>query len=292
MSEVEKDTAKQPPKNREELLLYVGELLQNARNQKQASLSHISSQLRLPKQHLEDLERGDWSNLPGEVYALGFFRQYAQYLQLDIEQYIVQLKSGHYELTKPLTFPDPPVAPAKKWIILAGLTFVILLVVFNIVDHEVAPLPSQLMQQHETKQSTPSVIVQETETIPANAEKLDLSPVSESPIEVINKPKTTTLTKEKKPTKIIHSYLLKAIKSNVWLQLHKPGNPPKLIREALLKQGQSMLVRQQHGLLLSTGNAPALEIYIDKKLIVKVGELGSSKNKVLHGYRLTLGANQ
>jgi hypothetical protein len=82
-----------------------------------------------------------------------------------------------------------------------------------------------------------------------------------------------------------YTYQLKAVNEDVWLQLHQAGEPPVLVREALLKKGETMSITHPTPLVLNTGNALALEVTLNGKIIVAAGSLGK-KGKVLRGYLL------
>jgi len=309
-----KDTniEKNSPPSRDELLISLGHRLQSGRQEAAISLLDASSHLNLSQSYLEALEHGDWSIMPGDVYALGFLRQYAKYLHLDIEDSVEQLKLSQYTLTKPITFPDPALAPNKTWMVVSLLAFLLLFVVFNMFDHEPAPLPSQLIQQHaaEKLDSDPienitleknmpdNAIIEATPETIVNTPPAELSiaqPAISKAIVNTQQPKSFTpkiTTPVATPTVMSpsiteHTYHLKAVDADVWLQLHEATEPPVLIREALLRQGQYINVTKSGRVLLTTGNAASLEVMLDDILMIKVGSLGK-KGEVLRNFELTL----
>jgi len=282
--------------SREAILLEVGELLRSERNKKTISIEMVANALNFRKVYLEALEAGDWSNMPGEVYALGFLRQYATYLHLNLDHTIEKLKSGHYQLTKPLTFPDPPVAPKKSWMMVAALAFILLFIGLNLFDHTPAPLPSQLMQDSAVNMqksdkandtsntATPKNLTTDTVVKPeavTNVTKGKEKQLQSTPKAKIKPKIEIPATQETSP----YNYKFTAVTGDVWLQLHDRNEPPALIREVLLKKGESMRVTSPKALKLTSGNSLALKIYLNKKLIVQVNELGE-KGKVLRGHLL------
>ena len=62
-----------------------GELLRNAREQKNLDLEKISREISIERRYLEGLENEDNGVFPGEAYLAGFLRNYANYLDLDAE---------------------------------------------------------------------------------------------------------------------------------------------------------------------------------------------------------------
>src|SRR3546814_15493342 len=60
-----------------------GQILRRAREEKGLSLKDIADKTRISLHHLEAIEAGAFSRLPGRPYALGFSRTYARALELD-----------------------------------------------------------------------------------------------------------------------------------------------------------------------------------------------------------------
>lgn len=87
----------------------VGERLRNAREDLGLELRQVSETLRIRYAHLRALEEGDLRELPGQTYAVGFVRTYADYLGLDSREMVERYKeemSGIPRSTQ-LVFPTP-----------------------------------------------------------------------------------------------------------------------------------------------------------------------------------------
>jgi len=282
--------------SREAILLELGELLKSERGKKNISLDTVSSALNLRKVYLEALESSDWSHMPGEVYALGFLRQYAAYLHLNLDHTIEKLKSGHYQLTKPLTFPDPAVAPKKSWMIVAALIFILLFIGLNVFNHTPAPLPSQLMQNSAVQIQGADKLKHASNTVESESSNKDVlvkSTAITKPVKGKEAAHQSTLNTNKKlkietsNSKLLpaYSYKFTAVTDDVWLQLHDSNEPPTLIREVLLRKSESMKVTYSKALRLTSGNPLALKISLNNKPLVQVNQLGK-KGKVLRNYLL------
>ncbi len=64
----------------------IGRQLYEERIRRRLSVEEAAQALRIRRDFLVALEEGNWSSLPGEVYAQGFCRNYARWLGLDGEQ--------------------------------------------------------------------------------------------------------------------------------------------------------------------------------------------------------------
>lgn len=283
---------------RQALLIEIGRKLTAAREKRGESIDAPARLLKLSRSNLASLESGDWAGLPDEVYALGFLRQYSRHLQLDITHELELLKNGQYLLTKPLTFPDPAVAPSRKWAWIAGIAFVVFFILFNILnssngeietsDAEVEFVPAE--------QSDVDTTVDEAE--PGNDEQ---TPAVETGTSAIaDRPTTATATTAVETTQETapapaqkHLYRFEAVGGDVWLQIFLPDESGvkrgKPHREALLKQGYHIDVSSRsERLWITCGNAPSLRIKVDGKIAADTGSL-SNNRKILRDHLFTIG---
>ncbi len=112
---------------------YLSEKLQEAREQKGASLQDAAIATKIKIEYLRALETGDYLQLPPRAYVKGFLKIYARYLSLD---YVVltRLYDEMYESPDAqMVFADPkPTFPAfasgLKWKSVAGTAGTVLLV--------------------------------------------------------------------------------------------------------------------------------------------------------------------
>lgn len=267
--------------SREELLNELAQCLKKARKARQLSPEEIALTLKLRPVYIECLESGDWSEMPGEVYALGFLKQYASFLGVDVSDSIEKLKTGQYKLTKPLTFPDPPIAPNKTWVIVAALAFVVVLILFNLIGEEPIEehaLPTPAISEVNTLTASTDIPAPITDGAEQNEQE---SVTSENP--PVDEPVVT------ESPAVEHEYKLSAVDADVWLQLHTEENPDEStapLREALLHAGESISVYHASPyLILTCGNPIALEVEIDGTRVISAGSLGQS-GKVLHNFKL------
>jgi len=281
--------AAEPKIDRQTLINQIAARLVGAREASGQSVEQVMRDLKLRRIYLEALESGDWDALPGQVYALGFLRQYAAHLHLDVEKEIEQLKDGHYQLTKPLTYPDPPIAPSRKWAMLAGAAFVVILILFNLSGHD------------EPHEPVPPFVASEPEPSPAaepQAETPPVEPAGETAAQA-TEPEAIRPTAPVEPEIVatptaasnmpLHLVDLAAVDSEVWLEIYLPdaeGNPGEQVKQKLLQAGEHLLLNIADPVLLITcGNAAGLQISVDGEERVAAGSLGRP-GRVIRNYRL------
>jgi len=71
-----------------ETVLTVGECLKRRREELDISLKGISEKLKIKIGYLENLEMGNYEELPPDVYVKGFIKSYAQFVGLDSEKMV------------------------------------------------------------------------------------------------------------------------------------------------------------------------------------------------------------
>lgn len=110
-----------------------GELLKNAREEKNLSLDTISAALTIDKKYLEGLEDEDNGVFPGEPYMIGFMKNYSEYLELD-SAYI--LKLYHNKKIQESPVPEGLIEKPKSekfWPILISSIVAVILIVVTVV---------------------------------------------------------------------------------------------------------------------------------------------------------------
>lgn len=94
-----------------------GAKLRAAREAAGLSLAEIASRTRVPIRHLEAIEAGDYSALPGSTYTIGFTRSYAKALDLDeaaiVDEMREELVQGGYRAATARTPDYEPADPAR-----------------------------------------------------------------------------------------------------------------------------------------------------------------------------------
>lgn len=101
-----------------------GQRLRIQRKRKKISLAQAEEETKIRAHYLHALEEGNLSDLPGEIYTLGFLKKYAQYLKMDVSSIVDQYKREKEILQKlgrtPIPFKE--VSSAKK---ISGTRFLI-----------------------------------------------------------------------------------------------------------------------------------------------------------------------
>lgn len=94
----------------------LGQQLKTARERKKIGTSEAARKTRIKIQHIEAMERDDFSRIPAPAYAKGFIKIYAEYLGLDPEPLIAEYLERYAPRERPpLVEEEPSEEPRKSW---------------------------------------------------------------------------------------------------------------------------------------------------------------------------------
>ena len=90
----------------------LGQTLRTRREQLGIGLDQVERDTFIRSRQLTAIEEDRFDALPGEAYARGFVRTYADYLKLDPETCVQYLNSAHFPTGRRRPQPDPrPASP-------------------------------------------------------------------------------------------------------------------------------------------------------------------------------------
>ena len=261
----------------------VGEVLRRTREFYGKSLEDVERALRIRSSQLDAIERGDISALPGRVYAIGFVRSYAEYLELDGDR-VVQLFKGQYmdgQSRAALSFPVPAseTKTPALWLVSGAL---VLASVFMLSWHqlnkqdrsivrEVAQLPAHI-ETHVNEEILIDALdtpLQEAAS-PAQIGVVEDDEVQEQDTE---EPEVENMGAGVQQTGII----LKII-GDSWVEI-KDGEGGILVSR-VLEKGEEYFVPDNPGLSMSLGNAANVEINVEGRSLKPLGKEGDVRRGI------------
>ncbi|MEX2047463.1 MAG: RodZ domain-containing protein [Chloroflexota bacterium] len=127
----------------------LGETLRTQREKKGITLEQAASDTRIREKFLKGLEDSDYQTLPGTVYTKGFLRNYAEYLELNTEELVVQFHQERDLPDVPRSFkPMNPImrrsliftpAVLVPVVVLAGIVLFVSYLYYQFVSFAVPP---------------------------------------------------------------------------------------------------------------------------------------------------------
>lgn len=247
----------------------VGEILRRARVHYNQSLSDVEGNLRIRSAQIDAIEKGDFAQMPGRVYAIGFVRSYSEYLGLDGDKMVGLFKTQYNAFSNrpALSFPST-MAESKlpsPYIIMGSLVLGILFIafwsLFMLPNHksEVIPeVPEQL-----TQSTLPSISVTDAQAM-EDTQQAEAK-IEDKPIEPI------------KPANQVEL----VVSENSWTDIRNAKGD--IILRQILKPGDKYIVpvgEAGKGLVMSTGNAGGITVFIGGKKVGVLGQGAQVKRKI------------
>lgn len=253
----------------------LGADIREARERLGWELKAIAAHLRIRASYLEAIETGRIGDLPGNVYAIGFLRTYAQALGLDPEEIGRRFReqTSHLNRKTELDFP----APVPERGVPAGAV-VLLGVVLAIGAYAgwfrfsgsgqpdsqpVQPVPPRLMPLAEApaplrpmSEPPAPARVASSEALPAMPSISPSSAAAAMPVPVPVPPPAAVPAVAADATRIV----LRA-RADAWMQVRdRQGN---VVLNRVLRGGETWPVPAKGQFLLTTGNAGGTDILVD-----------------------------
>ncbi len=274
----------------------LGEELRDARLALGLSVEDVAAELRIRRVYLIALEEGRVKDLPSPAYAVGFVRNYAGALGLDPSEMVRRLRDAVATGARKhdLVFPEP--VPERGFpagvLVLAGAVVAIGAYVAwynwagsgNRTVDAVPPVPARLEPAARTgealRPAAPAPVAPATGT----------APVAPAPNVVAAAPTPTTVIVPALPVPTPvpvqvptpaappvaaappadQSRITLRAKAETWTQVRDTRANQTLISRNL-RPGESFVVPNRDGLLLSVGNAALIEVLVDGQLSPNFG---------------------
>jgi len=259
----------------------VGEVLRRTREFYGKSLADVEGALRIRSSQIGAIEQGDISDLPGRVYAIGFVRSYAEYLELDGGRVVRLFKSQYMDGQgkAALSFPVPAseTKTPALWLVSGALVvasiFMLVWHNFNKVDRSIVQDVAQLPEHIETHINEEILIdaldipLQEAAARGQSGVVEDnavAQEVEESVVENMGGMQQTGI-------------ILKIIDDS-WVEI-KDGEGGILVSRVLVK-GEEYFVPDNPGLSMSLGNAANVEIIVEGQSLKPLGGDGDVRRGI------------
>jgi cytoskeleton protein RodZ len=282
----------------------LGKRLREAREGRGLSLVQVQAATRIRRTFLEALEEEHFDQLPGDVYARGFIRNYARFLGLDPEETLQAYKIAAgkpIRANTPQILSEPLARPASHvWLsVLAGVAIVLLLALGGWYGYSrlylgMAPWPifnlPLIPAATATREATPTQVIVATQTLePTSTQVIQSTPPTATPD--IVQGNTTTPTFEKAtatvmptttltPTKIIGIVIDGKVTATTYVEVTADG---ERVFTGTLEPGNARVWTAQREIRFLVGNADGLKLVVND---VEAPALGKSGEVVTVVYNL------
>lgn len=251
------------------------------------SPEEVEEEIKIRTKYIEALEEDDYDVLPGKVYVKGFVKLYGEYLNLDVPDLLDRLEEFYAGPAKeePLVeeekaidkaadkpkFELPEFKLEKNHLIIGGIALALIALLI------VVPAIAKFFKSDNKADTKEQIPVEENTDQPvANKNKSQENPLLTDE-EQEEKDKEDERKQEEKDkenedlTLRIKIIDVSSEKDECWVQMYSDGAKEY---EGILEEGQTKTIKADEKIKISVGNAGVAEVYLGKKKIGLLGELG------------------
>lgn len=257
----------------------IGDILRATRIHYDQTLQDIERTLRIRECQIEAIENGDIERLPGRVYAIGFVRSYAEYLNLDGDQAVEMFKRqylGNTVNSRPtLPIPAEESRVPSFWLVFLSLVLVgaaiYAITTYRYTDQlrvmPIPPVPERVERHSDNLLVAPEITEPEIGMMAGDA----YGPVPETGAEETTSSVAPEDIADKKG-------IILNIKEDSWVQI-KDQNRKNLVSE-VLRTGDQYFVPDSAELTMSLGNSGGVEIIVNGKTLEPLGQRGEVRRNI------------
>ncbi|MBR2214495.1 MAG: helix-turn-helix domain-containing protein [Selenomonadaceae bacterium] len=272
----------------------IGDTLRRGREAKGLSIKDVEKGTSIRALYIEALEKGDYATLPGEVYAKGFLRNYANFIGLDADMCLRQYNDeNHPEMSAADTASVDDEKPRKVDAThlvsgedfrqrveegSSGSKFVLAMVLVAVLvggsyfaffsgDNGSAKGGKQVATQNKPASS---VTVETPKRQPEPTRPATVAPAS-------NVATTKNQPESKPPAKNGQVEVSAVFSDRCWTKVVADG---ETVYEGIAEKGKTLSWQGKDKITLTAGNAGAVELTYNGKSMGRAGELGQVVDKV------------
>ncbi len=289
--------AREPTRNQpDEVVLEafreVGQILADARKEKNLTIWQVAAQIHIRQQYLADLEQGHLSDLPGRVYILGFIRTYARLLNLDGEELVRRVSAlpnlpNHTRSQAPIQMytEEEPNFP----ILMVSAIFIVLFAIggyfflrpaANVVPTETSTvdvLQPQEQGEKVTVGGKPDQSLQPPATAPSLAIPKSQILKEEMAIEKLAGP--VDKQKDSKVAASVSKKITLKAREPSWVEIRDEAGHVFFMR--VLRRGEEYVIPDNKpGSVINTGNAGGIDIFVGDQKLPSLGVRGEVKRGI------------
>ena len=260
----------------------LGERLRAAREGQGISLAQAAIETRILQRYLIALEDSDYQHLPGDVYARGFLRNYAEFLQLPSEE-LIELYRRERGTTDPIRVVPATTSPRIRGFFVPsffGVFFVVLALIgvtylgLNITNR-LTPGETPVALQPTSSVPTPSPLPSPVPGTPPSS-LIALATTPPTPpghVEAAGGGITSVPASTPTPDAPIVGVIQITPGDNPgsWMRVNVDGQS---IFEGVLKAGMARPFRAQRNILIRVGNAGVVSVVVNGQKFSPLGANG------------------
>ena len=256
----------------------LGDIFRAERERQGLSVKDIEKGTSIRALYIESIENGDFSQLPGEVYTKGFIRNYANFLKMDADAMVKRYMEENH--------PEKAAAQAEQETVNEEKT----VKAEPVKEKTSFATGSDFRDRVEKSHKNQNMLLLAVLVLLVGAGVFYmLNSGSESPAKTTapvqntsqqaknTKAEQQASTTAETPKKVEGVEIVAKLSDNCWTQVKADG---KTIFEGTLQKGKTETWKAKEKLVITAGNAGAIELKINGKESGKMGDRGQVAEKI------------
>lgn len=289
----------------------VGEVLRAERERRGWSVADVAKHLKIRRVQLEAIETGDFAELPRGAYAPGFVRSYAELMDLDAAELSRRFKEEAAGIDVPveLTFPTPINDSRLPGRVLVALSMLLAVGAYGtwyyVTAADRAPVPRVTAVPETLAARVPPPVASASEALarpPVPAPVVEVAPAPAPQIAALPAPLAAPVpvaapvasapVSESGAPRVFgeagEGRIVIRATGDSWTQVRDASGT--ILFSRILRAGETYNAPNRPGLVLSTGNAGALDVRVDGRAAPAIGRPGMVERAIaLDPERLSAG---
>ncbi len=247
----------------------LGNYLREAREARGVSLAQVAAETRIIQRYLAALESGEYHHLPGEVYARGFIRNYAQYLNLPAEE-MIDMYRAERGVSAPIKVVPAAVPPRTSTIFVPSIWGVVLVVMVLVVVGYLTLNALGLTNIASVDETTVTPTVATPAPLPTfTPQPTNVDGSTAIPVDPTTPFATPTLTAAPTPSAPVE-VVVQVTGDASWMQIIVDGVPT--VNGVIQNNGWRETFRGQREVSVKAGNGAAVEISFNGSPFTRMSE--------------------
>ena len=263
----------------------VGQKLFDARqNSNETDIDKISSELCIRPHLLLALEQDDSDKFPSACYAVGFLKNYATYLGLNVTQIVAQYKGEFQGSTQKvdLVFLEGEKTHNHAQQIMVSLVILSMLVLYGVWYFAKGNETISLSGLPDVSEVTSNILVSATVEDQAPEIKtvdLPIEAIEEDPgFHLVQQVNATPVKDTSKSTTLTTEQVRLSVREDVWIRII--GADKETLVDRILLAGEEFYMTDHKDMTLMTSNAGAVSIFVGNIAVSLLGESGEIRDNI------------
>ncbi len=251
-------------------------------------LEKISHELCIRPHLLAALEQNDFNKFPSSCYAVGFLKNYAAYLGLDVKQIVSQYKKEFQGSSKKVDLVFLEVEKKHNYtqklvVSMAILSIIVVYGIWHSTNNNKSLLFSALPDVSEVASN---ILISNSKADQGYGEKIVPAPekqqekqiAEKDDFQLVQQAQAAAIMKNPDAAALPSEQIRLSVRGDTWVRI--VGADSEILVDRVLLAGEEFHMSNRPGMKLMTSNAGAVSVYVDDVAVGSLGKQGEVRDNI------------